>query len=182
MELDSVILGFLDWNELTGYELKALFSQLEFLPWSGNNNQIYTTLVDLERRGLVEKKTVQQDKLPAQKRYSATAAGREQLKIAMLEPSHAPQEAGGFLMHLMWASCLAGEALQGLIDSYQKSVEVELAMCREKMRRGDSIETRNPREQYLWAMIGKHRAMALQNELNWLAMLRNGLANKEGMA
>ena len=90
MELQDVILGFLERKRLTGYELKSLFSTLDFLPWSGNNNQIYTSLIELERKGLVEKRTIQQEKLPAQKRYQITEAGREHLQQASLQPSEAP--------------------------------------------------------------------------------------------
>lgn len=180
MELDYVILGFLDWKELTGYELKSLFSRLDFLPWSGNNNQIYTTLVGLEKRGLVEKKTVPQEKLPAQKRYSATAEGRALLREAVLGPSTAPAQANEFLLHLMWSASLTEQELMGLIDRYQQGVVLELMMCRERARRGGEFEARTPREEFLWQMIGRNRTMALQNELNWLVQLRNGLAGKEG--
>lgn len=179
MDLGTVILGFLEWKELTGYELKALFSRLDFLPWSGNNNQIYTTLVDLEKRGLVEKKTVQQEKLPAQKRYTATEAGRAVLRQAVLGQSSAPAQANEFLLHLMWSGSLDDQELTGLIDRYQQAVELELMMCRERARRGNEFEARTPREEFLWQMIGRNRTMALQNELNWLAQLRNGLQNKE---
>lgn len=178
MELENVILGFLAWKEMTGYELKSLFSRLDFLPWSGNNNQIYTTLVALEKKGLVEKQTILQEKLPAQKRYSATDAGRAQLRSAVLEPSDAPPQVNEFLMHLAWANCLTDQELTDLLDHYQQMVEMEQKMAREQLNRGTGIETRNPREDYLWSMIGKHRLMMLQTELDWLARLRNGLSSR----
>ena len=83
MELNDVILGFLDWKQMTGYELKGLFEKMDFLPWSGNNNQIYKSLLELEKEGLVEKEVVQQESFPAQKRYRATEAGRRRLNAAV---------------------------------------------------------------------------------------------------
>ena len=53
MSLTHTILGFLSWKPFTGYELKKLFSETDFIYWSGNNNQIYTTLVKLHKEGLV---------------------------------------------------------------------------------------------------------------------------------
>ena len=179
MELKQVILGFLEWKRLTGYELKSLFSTLDFLPWSGNNNQIYTSLIELEREGLVEKRTIQQEKLPAQKRYHATEAGRARLKYALLQPSEAPAIHNDFLLRLAWAEFLSASEIDGIIDEYRLRVETELRMCQEKMRRGQAAEYRSEREAYVWRMLQRNREMALQTELRWLAQLRSGLEKKK---
>lgn len=177
MELRDVILGFLEWKQMTGYELKGLFSELDYLPWSGNNNQIYTALLELEKEGLVEKHIVPQEKLPAQKRYKATPRGAGRLREAVLSPAEQASVKSDFLLHLVWAECISAQELLGLIDAYQRGVEIELAMCREKARRGGQ-SGRSAREDFIWGMIRQNRAMMLQVELNWLAMLRNGLTNK----
>jgi PadR family transcriptional regulator AphA len=178
MELKDVILGFMDWKELTGYELKSLFSELDYLPWSGNNNQIYTALRELEKEGLVEKRTIVQEKLPPQKRYKATDEGRGKLREAVMHPAEAASTKNDFLLHLAWAECLSKEELLGLLDGYQQSTELELAMCRENIKRRKPGEGRSAREDYIWGMIWQNRAMMLKAELNWLALLRSGLANK----
>jgi len=178
MELQDVILGFMDWKQLTGYELKSFFSELDFLPWAGNNNQIYTALLKLEREGLVEKETVPQEKLPPQKRYRATGRGKERLKCAVLQPAEAISVRNDFLLHLAWSDGLSTEEIERLVDGYQKTIEVELAMCREKMRRGGPVRGRSRREEYVWSMILQNREALLRAELNWLIRLRNGLANK----
>ena len=179
MELQDVILGFLERKRLTGYELKSLFSTLDFLPWSGNNNQIYTSLIELERKGLVEKRTIQQEKLPAQKRYQITEAGRAHLQQALLQPSEAPVIRNDFLLRLAWAECLSAGEITGIIDEYQARLETELSMCQEKMRRERAAEYRSEREAYMWGMLQRNREMALQAELRWLAQLHRGLAKKK---
>jgi DNA-binding PadR family transcriptional regulator len=179
MELRGVILGFLERKRLTGYELKSLFSTLDFLPWSGNNNQIYTSLLELERKGLVEKRTIQQEKLPAQKRYHATDAGRARLKQALLQPSDAPAFRNDFLLRLAWTEYLSDGEIKRIIDEYRLCVETERKMCHEKMRRGQEVEYRSEREAYVWGMLQKNREMALQAELKWLAQLRSGLAERK---
>ncbi len=178
MEIRDVLLGFLERKQLTGYELKGMFSELDFLPWSGNNNQIYTALLELEKEGLVEKQTIQQEKLPAQKRYSTTEAGRKRLRDAVLQPSEAPGVRNDFLLRLAWSECLSKEEITAMIDDYQRTIETELMVSREKMRRRGTRDARSAREDYVWGMILQNGAMALQNELNWLAQLRKGLANK----
>lgn len=180
MDLKDVILGFLDWKELTGYELKGLFAALDFLPWSGNNNQIYKALLELESEGLVEKQVIQQESYPAQKRYRATQKGRETLKAAVTGGVEDVQERNDFLLHLLWANCLTKDELMSLIDGYQARVETALLMCQENIRRDSVHMRRSEREAYILDMIGQHKALMLQTELNWMARLRNGLANKGG--
>ena len=180
MELNDTILGFLDWKPLTGYELKGLFSTLEFLPWSGNNNQIYKALLELEKESCVEKEVILQENYPTQKRYSVTQKGRERLWAAVRKNPDAPFVKNDFLLHLAWADCLPEVELIHMIDSYQLQVENELTMSREKIRRDDVHAKRSERESYIWDMIGQNRAEFLQNELNWLTKLRNGLSGKGG--
>jgi PadR family transcriptional regulator AphA len=180
MELNEMILGFLDWKPLTGYELKNIFAELDFIPWSGNNNQIYKTLLELEQNGMVEKEVIQQEKAPAQKRYTATGKGREALRNAVKEKSDLPAVKNDFLLRLAWAHSLSDGELTAVIDAYQKSVEAELMMCLEKMRRRKITVERNEREGYIWDMIFRNQAAYLQNELNWITRLRNGLNNKGG--
>jgi len=44
MSLKHTILGFLSWKPLTRYELKKHFTKTDFIPWLGNNNQIFESL------------------------------------------------------------------------------------------------------------------------------------------
>jgi len=178
MELKDVILGFMDWKQLTGYELKSLFSELDYLPWSGNNNQIYTALLELKKEGLVEQQTIVQEKLPAQKRYRTTAGGKARLRAAVLREPEVISFKNDFLLHLAWTECVSTDEILGLIDGYQRSIELELAMSREKIRRQEPGVGRSAREDYIWGMILLNRAVMLQAELDWLALLRSGLAGK----
>jgi PadR family transcriptional regulator, regulatory protein AphA len=180
MELKEVILGFLEWKQLTGYELKGMFFDLDFLPWSGNNNQIYKALVELEREGLVEKEVVMQENYPPQKRYRATEEGGHRLRKAVLTPAERLTVRNDFLLHLAWAECLCEEELLGLLDAYQRQVESDLAMYREKLRRAEIRADRSSREAFLWDMIWQNGVVGLEAELKWLASLRNGLANRKG--
>lgn len=41
MALNHVILGLLNREPATGYELKKIIQNTLFMYWSGNNNQIY---------------------------------------------------------------------------------------------------------------------------------------------
>jgi len=179
MELQEIILGFLDWQPLTGYELKKMFSELDFLPWSGNNNQIYKSLIELDDQNLVIKDVIQQENYPAQKRYRATKEGHDILKEAVLKDAEIPTFRNDFLLHLLWADCLTHAELMSIINKYQDKVNNELLLYQGKIKKDKLHASRNYRESFIWDMIMHRRAEYLQNELNWLTRLRNGLANKE---
>ncbi|MFZ3110044.1 MAG: hypothetical protein WA234_05080 [Rectinemataceae bacterium] len=45
MSIRYAILGFLSWKPFAGYDLKKLLSNSLSFHWSGNNNQVYGTLL-----------------------------------------------------------------------------------------------------------------------------------------
>ena len=47
MSIEHAILGLLSWRPMSGYDLKKIFEEASILYWSGNNNEIYRTLVKL---------------------------------------------------------------------------------------------------------------------------------------
>jgi PadR family transcriptional regulator, regulatory protein AphA len=174
MTLRHVLLGYLGWHPLTGYDLKKLVADSELLPWTGSSNQIYTTLVQLHRDGLVTMRAEQQESLPPRKVYSLTAAGRAELE-AHLRSSPEIGEPGPFLAQMIWADLLPPAELDRVIDEYAALVEGQLAMVRERIRRGPPAPDRSPRESFLWRMAFQNRVRAWEAELAWTRDLRTGL-------
>jgi PadR family transcriptional regulator AphA len=179
MSLKHAILGFLSWRPLTGYELKKLVAESEFLHWSGNSNQIYTTLVRLHLDGLATVETQQQENLPPRKTYTLAASGRDQLRRWVLSAPDLPEARSSFLVQLAWADQLGASELDGLIGEYERAVELQLAMSRERIRRGHGSPDRTAREAYLWKMAHENRLRAFETELKWARDLRRGLGRPE---
>ncbi len=177
MSIRHTILGFLSWQPLTGYDLKKLISDSEFLHWSGNSNQIYTALVQLHQDGLAGLRTEQQENLPPRKIYSLSEAGRRELKSWVQSRPELPEARNAFLAQLAWADQLTAAELDGLVGSYEEEVSLRLAMSRERVRRGLPSPDRTPRERYLWKMAIENRSRAWETELAWARALRRGLEN-----
>lgn len=175
MSIQHTILGFLSWRPLTGYDLKKAISSQEFLHWSGNSNQIYTSLVKLYRDGFVDVRTEQQQNLPPRKIYTLTERGRQELRCWVQSPPDPPEARNAFLAHLAWGDQLTAEELDGLSGAYEKEVEARAAMGRERMRRGADSPNRTPRERFLWEMAHENRSRAWETELEWVRTLRRGL-------
>ena len=180
MSIRSAILGFLSWKPFTGYELKKIFADALSFHWSGNNNQIYGSLVELHKDGAVSIEVVPQEKLPAKKVYTITEAGRAELREWLLSEPELPLLRSPAHTQLAWAECLSGEELEGLIASYERGLADQVLMCREAIRRaresGEPLSPgRSERERLIWRSIDEGRVAFYEHELGWLRELREKL-------
>jgi DNA-binding PadR family transcriptional regulator len=177
MSIRSAILGFLSWKPFTGYELKKIFADALSFHWSGNNNQIYGSLVELHKSGSVSIEVRQQEKLPAKKVYTITDEGRAELREWLLSEPELPILRSPAHIQLAWAACLSGEELDAMLASYERLLADQALMCREMIRRnsvaGDYTEPRrSERERLIWHCIDENQAAFYEHELAWARELR----------
>lgn len=175
MNIKFAILGFLSWKPFSGYDLKKIFAQSQSLYWSGNNNQIYRSLVQLHQEGLVDSELQLQENNPARKLYTITSMGRSMLKQWLTGPPEMPQLRNTFLIQLAWADQLDNDELEKLLVAYEEDLNMQLLIHTERERRGSPNPARTEREKYLWQMISQNWASVYQNELSWVRQLRSEL-------
>ena len=77
MSLNHVILGLLNREPLTGYEIKKILQSTPFMYWSGNNNQVYKAFAELLDEGFVTKEVQHQQGLPTKNIYTITEEGQK---------------------------------------------------------------------------------------------------------
>lgn len=175
MTIQYAILGLLSWKSFSGYELKKLFSNSSLFYWSGNNNQIYVTLLNLSKEKLVTQEVHQQENLPAKKIYTITQKGLEELKRWTLLVPELPEIRNAFLIKLAGAYLLSNDELVDLIQRYEEELYTALLMEREKAKRNIEHPNRNKREMYIWHMINQNFESFYENELKWLTLVKKGL-------
>jgi PadR family transcriptional regulator AphA len=176
MSIKHAILGFLSWRSLTGYDLKKLFADSEFFYWSGNSNQIYRTLVQLHKEGLVTREVEQQESYPDRKVYTITEAGQAALRAWAGSAPELPELRHAFLVQLAWADPLCPEELDALLKTYEDKVCVQLLICQEQERRREIDPARTEREAHLWRAVAGNWIGFYEHELSWARELRGGLA------
>lgn len=176
MSIQFAILGLLSWEPMTGYDLKKRFADMESLYWSGNNNQIYRTLVALHKDNLVTQEIEHQDGRPSRKIYSITVKGRVALREWVQQTPELPQVRNPFLIQLAWTDQLKPDELNALLDRYAEELSVKLLMLREQQERDGSGPQRSPRESLLWQRIDANWRAFYENELTWVRQLRADLA------
>lgn len=175
MSIKYAILGLLSWKPSSGYDLKKVFEDSSIMYWSGNNNQIYKTLVQLLNDGLVTNEIKHQEGTPSKKLYTITEKGKSELKEWILSAPELPEFKKTFLIQLAWADMLSDEELDDLLARYENEVRAQLLMQQEKVRRGIDSPGRTEREIYLWAMITKNIISSYKAELDWIENVRRGL-------
>jgi len=91
MLLRYAILGLLDGQELHGYRIKSVFEDRIGPAWSLNFGQIYQTLKELRRQGLVEARFDQGDGHIGRWVYTLTPKGRRALDTWLKRSPKQPQ-------------------------------------------------------------------------------------------
>ena len=179
MDLRSTLLGLLNWQPASGYDLKRIISNSEIFYWSGNNNQIYKSLLELQKEGLVTCQVQLQESLPARKIYSITAEGLDALRQSLLAAPAAPERHNSFLIQLAWAELLPDEAVLSLLEQYAQEVAVRLQMVQAQAARPGSRPDRSPRETYLWQRIAGNLVSSYQAELDWARQTEQARQEKD---
>ncbi|MBA4383822.1 MAG: PadR family transcriptional regulator [Anaerolinea sp.] len=167
MDLHATILGLLNWHPCSGYDLKRIISDSDLFYWSGNNNQIYKILLELQQAGQVTFEVQEQASLPAKKIYSVTDAGRAELQQALLQAPEAPEMHKDFLIQLAWAGSLSDDVVLALLTLYEAEVTNRLNLYRGQALRTENDPHRTPRETFLWRRIHDNFIQACQTELQW---------------
>lgn len=138
MDVRSTLLGFLMYGNMTGYDLKKIFS-LSFSFFSGlSYGSIYPALKKMEQEGLISLQVEVQDGTPNRKVYSITDAGRTAFIHALKTSNPAERPKSPFLTRLFFFSNLSPE--ERLVSAAQhlesvKQVQKELGAI------GPQIET-----------------------------------------
>jgi len=176
MILRYALLGLLSDEPASGYDLKKKITDSSILYWSGNNQQVYRTLIQLEQEGLVSHQVFAQEHLPAKKVYSLTEQGLTELKVWIRSTPELPATRTPFLIQLTWAGLLNDEELYRLLEKYEGEVREELAMQQEKARRlGLASQGTSSRSAFLRGKITENVLSFYGNELNWIRRLRRDI-------
>lgn len=171
MSINYAILGLLSHKPLTGYDLKKIIQESPFMPWSGNNNQVYKALMELNDEGFVTNVVYHQNSSPSKKVYTITNDGLIELKKWLLSPPMPPEFKKNFLIQLAWTAHLEEEELESLLAAYEQELK-QMILFEQEKRKGYFSPSRNNREKIIWDYIYKNIIKSYENELVWLKELR----------
>lgn len=123
MDIQSILLGFLMRNGMTGYGLKKVFS-ISFSFFSGlSYGSIYPALRKMEKQGLISKRLEIRSDAPNRKIYTITDAGKAAFLEALRAPLPRDQPKSPFLMRLFFFADLSPEERHAIVVNYLNFVE-----------------------------------------------------------
>lgn len=112
MSIRHIILGLLAQQPMSGYDIKSLFKGLSWLIDSPSYGSLYPSLHSLLDEGLATVNVDPNDSKPPRKLYTITAAGQEELREWLEEPSSYQLSVKAFVRHLILADSLSNDDLK----------------------------------------------------------------------
>ncbi|MDR1438526.1 MAG: PadR family transcriptional regulator [Clostridiales bacterium] len=175
MSFKHAILGLLSYTPLTGYDIKKLMQESTFMYWSGNNNQIYKALIEMDGEGLIHSETIAQASAPPKKVYTLTDGGLDELTRWLESDPEAPDCKKPFLVQFAWAGQLGGGATLALLGRYEQAVKARLGAEQEKKKRGRFSLGGTPMEAAIWELLYENIVGSYESELEWVAKVRKAM-------
>ncbi len=134
MDVRTILLGFLMYGSMTGYELKKFF-EMSFSFFSGlSYGSIYPALKKMEEEGLITMAMEVQDGAPNKKVYTISDSGRAAFVAGLKVPVEFERQRQPLLTRLFFFSFLSREERLAITETYLRSVE----------KMGQSVEAARP--------------------------------------
>jgi|LGOV01.1.fsa_nt_gb PadR family transcriptional regulator AphA len=167
MSLKYAILGLLDMNPMSGYDLKKIFDGGLRYYWEATHTQIYRTLNVMEKESYLQVEVIIQSGVPNKNQYSITDLGKKMLINWLSEPANLPSVKNEFLVKLTWGDNLSKEALDTVLENHIKRLEYILNLY--DIHKSNNIfeSARTTREKILWASTLDLGIRTCKTEVEW---------------
>lgn len=176
MSLNHVILGLLNREPLTGYEIKKIIQNTPFMYWSGNNNQIYKAFVELLDEGFVTKKVQHQEGSPSKNIYTITEDGINELKNWLLSVTDEPVFKKQILIKLALANQLKRSDLEKMLASYADAVKMQAVLSEREVDKCYFAEQERPGQASFLNLIRENIQSFYSSELEWVQRVKEFIA------
>ncbi len=176
MSLNYAILGLLSEKPMSGYDLKKIMQDSEYMYWSGNNNQIYKALLQLSNDNFLISETRHQDGAPTKKIYRITDKGRTALQewVCSTQPE-VPEFKKPFLIQMVCFAQLESEQIEKIVLEYQHKLNTHLIMQKKKQQQMPSTPDCTRQKRFIEDMILDNVLSFYQSELEWTQKVLKGI-------
>ncbi|MGA7193585.1 MAG: PadR family transcriptional regulator [Anaerolineales bacterium] len=185
MPLAHAILGFLEYQPMTGYDLKKYFDQSIAHFWSATQSHIYKALEDLEEDGFVEVKVIQQKDKPNRKEYHITQAGRAELHRWVTSPLPLGTVREAWLIQIFFSHASSNEEIISLLKAREKDIQARLDTLRTQAQTSmeeNAARVGVERLRLLWQLTADYGVAYYESELKWIAIAIKSVRKLPSMA
>ena len=180
MSLEHAILGFVNYEPMTGYDFKKMVDMSVAHFWPAVQSQIYKTLGRMEADGWLTVETIPQEPRPPRKVYSITETGKTEL-FRWLETPQPPAEARlAWLIQVFFAGQLSNEKVLVLLEH-------QLVIHRGRLQgfsaipdeNRESMSEDNPRDRFFWLLTVDYGVANALAQVRWLEQVVSTIRNGE---
>lgn len=180
-----ILLGFLNYRPMTGYELKQMIDDTTAHFWHAYHSQIYTILRQMEQDQLVTSRFFQEEGQPDRRVYTITDGGKQALKDwldqTLTEPSPVKEE---LLVRLFFSGqrdpqqVLTELRLQCELHQKKLSAYQEMSRQQELARWNAEHGPELARDKVFWHMT---LGLGIHYEEAYIAWLKDSIAQVENL-
>ena len=104
MSLPHALLGLIEYQPATGYDLKTTFKNSIHFFWNAALPHIYRTLKQMEGQGWITSTVEHQEGKPSRKVYRVTKGGEKELLRWLAEPAETPELRNSMLVKVFFGN------------------------------------------------------------------------------
>lgn len=169
MTLEYAILGFLNYKESTGYDLKKMIDTSIRHFWPADQSQIYRTLGKLIKKEWAEMHIVEQDGKPNRKVYTLTQTGKNALHEWLQTPLPLEEIRSSTMIQVFFGAQLGNDEIVSNMKNMVKGLHQVLAQYQKVPEQSQPyVElVDSPRDVFFWMLTLEMGARRVKTEIEW---------------
>ena len=182
MPLKHALLGFLNYQPLTGYDLKQHFDRSIYYFWNAKLSQIYPTLTRMKDDGWLTMEVDYQEDKPNRKVYQITESGREEFQRWQQEPPVMSPIREPFLIKVFFGGRLKKEEMLEQLHRQLALHQEQLVTYQETAGKAiqENVEaTGLTRDGVFWGLTLE---MGVKYEQGWIEWCQEAITRIENLA
>ncbi len=130
MPLEHAILAFIEYQPMSGYDLKKYFDVSIAHFWTATQSHIYKALEGLEKKGWADVHLILQDGKPNRKEYQITESGRAELRRWLVTPLAMEPVRDPSLIQIFFSHLSTNEEIARLLEIRMEEIRAHLQILR----------------------------------------------------
>ena len=170
MPLEHAILAFIEFQPLSGYDLKKYFDVSVAHFWSATQSHIYKSLEGLEKKDWAQARVIQQDGKPNRKEYHITDAGRAELRRWLVTPLPMEPVREAALIQLFFSHFSSNEEIIFLFETRMENLRAHIQALRSSAQAAIDENAKRvgvERARQLWQLTLDYGVDYYEFELAW---------------
>ena len=170
MPLEHAILAFIEFEPMSGYDLKKFFDVSVAHFWSTTQSHIYKSLEGLEKKGWAAAHTIQQEGKPNRKEYQITDEGRAELRRWLVTPLPMDPVRQACLIQIFFSHFSSNEEISALFETRMKEIREHIHILKNVAQAAIDENARRigvERARLLWQITLDYGIDYYEFELAW---------------